>query len=110
MCKIFASALYVLLLVTSLSVNAEVRDPTTPLGHIASGAAGTGEQQFTLNSTLISSQRKLAIINGNTVREGQSIPGSADVKVQRISAQSVVLRQAEQTWVLQLSPSIVKRH
>ncbi len=77
----------------------DVRDPTTPLGHVATNATNNGAQQFALNSILISPQRKLAIINGNTLREGQ-----------RISAQAVVLQQADQTWVLRLSPSIVKRH
>lgn len=88
----------------------DVRDPTTPLGHIATSASKSAAQQFALNSILISPQRKLAIINGKTLREGQTVPGSGNVKVQRISAQSVVLQQADQTWVLRLSPSIVKRH
>lgn len=87
----------------------DVRDPTTPLGHVATHATNNGAQQFALNSILISSQRKLAIINGNTLREGQTVPGSGNVKVQRISAQTVVLQQADQTWVLRLSPSIMKK-
>ncbi len=88
----------------------DVRDPTTPLGHVATNATNNGAHQFTLNSILISPQRKLAIINGSTLREGQTIPGSTNVKLQRISAQAVVLQQADQTWVLRLSPSVVKRH
>ena len=86
-----------------------VRDPTMPLGHIVTGTTGQITQQFALNSILISAQRKLAIINGSSVREGQTIPGSANVIVKRISAQAVVLQQAEKTWLLRLSPSIVKR-
>jgi MSHA biogenesis protein MshK len=88
----------------------DVRDPTMPLGHITASASGKAVQQFTLNSILISPQRKLAIINGNTLREGQLIPGSANVKVQRISAQGVVLQHADEIQVLRLSPSIIKRH
>lgn len=88
----------------------DVRDPTTPLGHVATSATTRGAQQFALNSILISPQRKLAIINGSTLREGQTVPGTGNVKVQRISAQAVVLQQADQTWVLRLSPSIMKRH
>lgn len=91
--------------------NIDVRDPTTPLGHIAiSEAAVSDEQKFSLNSILISPQRKLAIINGATLREGQLVPGSGNVKVQRISAQTVVLQRADKTWMLRLSPSITKRH
>lgn len=112
MYKIIASSLCILLF--SMGVLAEsdtqvVRDPTTPLGHVTPSATNSDAQQFTLNSILISPQRKLAIINGSTLREGQLIPGSANVKVQRISTQAVVLQQAQQTWVLRLSPSIVKR-
>lgn len=110
MSKTLASILSVLFLCTSLFAIADVRDPTTPLGHMPGGAAGASEQQFVLNSVLISSQRKLAIINGSTLREGQLIPGTDNVKVQRISAQTVVLQQAERTWVLRLSPSIVRKH
>jgi len=112
--KHIASIFCMLLLSVSASANEtnglDVRDPTTPLGHIAASATANGAQQFYLNSILISPQRKLAIINGSTLREGQTVPGSGNVKVQRISAQAVVLQQADQTWVLRLSPSIIKRH
>ena len=112
MYKIIATSLCVLLFSMDgwAESNAlEVRDPTMPLGHVAAGASSKDAQQFTLNSILISPQRKLAIINGSTLREGELVPGSANVKVRRISAQAVVLQQAEQTCVLRLSPSIVKR-
>jgi MSHA biogenesis protein MshK len=112
--KIIASIFCMLLLSVSVLANEtngfDVRDPTTPLGHIAASVTTNGAQQFYLNSILISPQRKLAIINGSTLREGQTVPGSGNVKVQRISAQAVVLQQADQTWVLRLSPSIIKRH
>jgi len=112
--KIIASIVSLLFLGASVWANdtsvPDVRDPTTPLGHLATSATKNEAQKFALNSILISPQRKLAIINGSTLREGQTVPGSGNVKVQRISAQSVVLQQADQTWVLRLSPSIVKRH
>lgn len=114
MYKFTASIFCMLLLSANVLANEtnglDVRDPTTPLGHIATSATTNGVQQFYLNSILISPQRKLAIINGNTLREGQTVPGSGNVKVQRISAQAVVLQQADQTWVLRLSPSIIQRH
>lgn len=116
MYNIIASAFGVLLFSVSVGAWADaiskvdVRDPTRPLGHIAISATGSDTQTFSLNSILISPQRKLAIINGATLREGQLVPGSGNVKVQRISAQAVVLQRADQTWVLRLSPSILKRH
>lgn len=113
MYRILTTIFFVLLPGGSLLANEtnapDVRDPTTPLGHVVSNATKNGAQHFALNSVLISPQRKLAIINGSTLREGQTVPGSGNVKVQRILAQAVVLQQADQTWVLRLSPSIVKR-
>lgn len=87
----------------------DVRDPTTPLNHVV-GTAAEGDRQFTLNSILVSPQRKVAIINGSALREGQLVPGSGNVKVQKISTQAVVLQQITRTWVLTLSPSVVKKH
>lgn len=87
----------------------DVRDPTAPLGHISGGAVNS-EQQFTLNSILVSPQRKVAIINGSVLREGQVVPGSDDVKVQKISSQTVVLQQTNKTWVLKLLPDVVRRN
>lgn len=116
MFKSIAGSLCVLLLCSGVWANEtpvdsvrDVRDPTTPLGYTNMGVQ-TGEEQFALNSILISPQRKLATINGNALREGEVVPGSADVKVQRILNQAVVLQQADKTWVLRLSPSILKRH
>ncbi|MDF3011835.1 MAG: hypothetical protein K0Q78_39 [Cellvibrio sp.] len=113
MYKSIASSLCVLLFCAAPWANennpADVRDPTAPLGYNAVGAAADGEG-FALNSILISPRRKLAIINGNTLREGEMVPGVADVKVQKILTQAVVLQRADQTWVLKLSPIILKRH
>lgn len=89
--------------------SSEVRDPTSPL-NFRSDSAQQAATHFTLNSILVSPQRRVAIINGSTVREGQTIPGSRDVKVQKISTRAVVLQQANKTWVLNLAPSVVKRH
>ena len=114
MYKILASTFCLLLITTNILANEtstpDVRDPTTPLGHVATSTSNNDARQFVLNSILISPQRKLAIINGSTLREGQTVPGSANVKVQKISTQTVVLQQSDQTWVLRLSPSVVKRH
>lgn len=92
------------------SASANVRDPTSPLGFISKSESVVGAPQFDLSSILISPSRKLAFINGNALREGQTVPGADNVKVQRITRQEVVLQQVDKTWVLKLSPNIVKRH
>lgn len=111
MCKWYAC---LLLVVTSSYVVAqansdEFRDPTTPLG-FSGPASGDGKrQELVLDSVLYSAQRKLAIINGNSVREGQQIPASGGVKVQRILPQKVLLQQGDKTWSISLSPTVVNR-
>lgn len=108
--------LTVLLVVVSTAVWAEpggndgVRDPTTPLGHMSGFAGNQGEATLVLDSVLIGTKRKLAIINGETLREGQVLPGSNGIKVQRILPQTVVLQQGEKTWVLSMSPGVMKKH
>lgn len=95
--------------VDAANTNDMVRDPTTPLGYaVAPGIAAT--TNYTLSSVLISAQRKHAVINGATLREGQVVPGSDGVIVKRISPQTVVLQQHTKTWALRLSPSVVIRH
>jgi len=105
-----------LLLAAPLSLQAladdeqPLRDPTAPLGHkVAVGKAST-TNTYELNSILISAQRKLAIINGQTLREGQTIAGSSDVRVASISAKRVVLQQANKRWELSLSPTMIRKH
>lgn len=86
--------------------NTGVRDPTTPLGHSNAPASDGQMRALELHSVLISQQRKLAIINGNSVREGQQIPGAVGVKVQRILPQKVLVQQGDKTWAINLSPSV----
>jgi MSHA biogenesis protein MshK len=88
----------------------EPRDPTTPLGYTAGDLTDMPEQNFILDSVLIGSHRKLAIINGNSLREGQQIPGSGGIKVRRILPQKVILQQGGNIWSITLSPDVIKRH
>lgn len=87
----------------------DVRDPTTPLGQVT-GVGTTAASEWVLDSVLISPKRKLAVINGQTIREGEIIPGSNAIKIQHILPQSVVLQQGEKSWVLTMSPGVVKKH
>lgn len=109
MYKIFGSFFVFFLLCQYSMADDQVRDPTTPLGHVsASGAQVTN--QWVLSAVLVSPGRKLAVINGSTLREGQMLPESSGAKVQRILAQTVILQRGDQTWVLKLSPSVIKKH
>lgn len=85
---------------------ADVRDPTTPLEYRADSGGAASETEWVLDSVLISTKRKLAIINGETLREGQALPGGNSIIIQRILPQTVILQQGEKTWVLKMSPSV----
>lgn len=110
MCKKSLSLVLFSLLVLSLNAWSEetsLRDPTRPLGFYSSGKAAT--QKLQLNSILISSERKLAIINGQQLRENDVIKDSAGIRVKRIEANDVVLQQGEKTWRLSLNAMSVRR-
>ncbi|GAA3955642.1 general secretion pathway protein GspB [Allohahella marinimesophila] len=82
----------------------EIQDPTRPLnwraGPRAASSAAVARPKLAINSILISSARRLAIINGRSVAEGDTIEG---VKVQRVSADGVRLSWQGQQWTARLS-------
>lgn len=69
-----------------------LRDPTTPL---VASTSGQSESRLQLQSILTGAGSKLAIINGETVREGDTLPGRRDVVIERIEKQQVIVRTGE---------------
>lgn len=88
------------------------RDPTRPLGYqlVAGKTSVVKEAELKLSSVLISAQRKLAIINGQSLREGQVIPGTQGVVVVGIYARGVTVAQGERRWDLKMAPSVIKKN
>lgn len=104
--KILLTAM--LLGLTSFCVaSEELRDPTRPLGHIAANYAAK-ENTLRLQSVLISDTRKVAYINGQQLREQDTI-GSSNIKVIRIEANGVVVQQGEKRWRLELNKVVVRQ-
>lgn len=87
-----------------------LQDPTRPalieIAPVADGQAATPEQGPRLQSVLISPQRKLAIISGETYRLGQMV-GAA--KLVQIAADAVVLQQDGKQQVLLMYPGLEKK-
>jgi len=83
-------------------------DPTRPPGAAAGmpGAAEDAPVGTQLQSVLISSTRRLAIINGNTVAVGGMV---GEARVVRISETEVILKNGDETEVLKMYPGIEKR-
>lgn len=103
------NALLALLLAAGLcqaATNQPMRDPTQPLSFsINSKPSGP-----VLQSVLISSSRKVAIINGESLREGDTLAGLKNTSVQKIEANQVVLSGPEglQTIKLIAAPGFVR--
>lgn len=90
----------------TLADNETLRDPTRPLNHTVTSRS---PQALTLHSILISSERKLAIINGQRLRENDVVEGSGGVRIKRIGANDVVLQQGSKTWTLSLNTTSVRK-
>lgn len=104
---------YFLILFSILSTASEsLRDPTTPSGKTSSGFFLNGQtsQEFsayTLSSLLISSTRRIAIINQKRVQEGELIDGK---KVLKIAKEGVLIQgPGEQPRMLKMLTKEVRR-
>lgn len=86
-------------------VLAEVRDPTTPLSYVPSVRATSVEPAFVVQSILVSSLRKVAVINGHAIVEGQRIPDTS-VTLVKIHAHAVTLSDGKRAWNLALLPNV----
>jgi MSHA biogenesis protein MshK len=105
-CK-FSRIYFLIFFLSSLSFAEELRDPTMPI-HF-SGSVGTQPMvSLKLNSILISQQRRVAVINGQFVRQGEEIKGTG-FRVTGIHTNSVSLRSNESTRVLSLIDTKVKK-
>ncbi len=83
--KIFIYLLFVAMQVLLISVNATpLQDPTRPPNQQLQKKSlykGTSQYRWKLSSTLISSERKIATINGKLVRPGERINGAILVDI-----------------------------
>lgn len=86
-------------------------DPTRPPASVARPEENHGEEgagaRPTLQSVLLSRQRTLAIINGQTVKVGDRF---GEATVVKIAESEVVLRNGNGLQVLRLFPGIEKQH
>lgn len=82
---------------------AELADPTLPLDRRGQSRP---EVQLHLNSVLIASGRRLAVINGRQVSENDHVAGA---RVQRILPNRVIVYRDGRTWELRLHAGTVRR-
>jgi MSHA biogenesis protein MshK len=86
-----------------------MRDPTMPIGKSVSvNSNNSAVVVLQLNSILISQQRRLAVINGQSLRQGDDIKGTG-FRVTAIDAHSVRVQSNQTTRVLSLVNTKVKK-
>lgn len=86
----------------------EFSDPTRPLQYSAPVTGGVEGQGIELTSILIANDRKLVIINGQTLRELQTVKGVGAV-VKKIEADAVVLQQGDKIWRVALNNTAIRK-
>lgn len=91
------------------AVAQDIGDPTRPTPLRATAPVETvarPQQQWHLQSTLVAAQRRVAIINGRSVREGEMIDGARLVEVR---AGGVRLERGGESFELTLRAEAVQR-
>lgn len=102
--------LFLLMMLTAGTGHAEtLRDPTLPLGHTAVSGHITGERSLRLQSVLVSNSRRLAFINGQSLREQDIIKDSGATRVVQIDAKGVVLQRGAERWRLNLDNHVIRQ-
>lgn len=97
-------------LAVAVQAQETVADPTKPLGFVGATGAGTGNTQETiqLTSILIASDRKVVIINGQSLQESQTVKGVGAL-VKKIDADAVTLQQNGKVWRVALNNTAIRK-
>jgi MSHA biogenesis protein MshK len=82
-------------------------DPTRPASQDPAAAVhpGTPRRGWTLDSTLVAPDRRVAVINGKRVGEGESVDGARVIQIRQLD---VLLLAAGRRVTLRLLPDIVQ--
>jgi len=86
----------------------ELIDPTRPplVGKARPSDGGAGSRRgWTLESTLVAERRRVALINGELVSEGDSVDGARVIEIRELD---VVIGTPAGRRVLQLLPDVVE--
>ena len=85
-----------------------VNDPTKPLGFSGAASFASADNIITLTSILISSERRVAIINGELVKENQTIKNVGAI-VKKIDADAVTLQQNGKVWRVAINNTAIRK-
>ncbi|HZX28103.1 MAG TPA: MSHA biogenesis protein MshK [Telluria sp.] len=98
---------FLLAVLTSAAAHAQVADPTVPPPEARVNAEGQAVEAVVssaprLQSVLIGPHRRVAVIDGETVRQGQK---HRDAVLEKVTETEAVLRRGTEREVLKLFPS-----
>jgi predicted membrane protein len=82
------------------------RDPMQPYARGVAGAAAVAGPRFVLTAVLISSERRVAIVNGKPYQSGENVDG---VEIVRIESSAVHLREHGAEIVVPLGRAVPSR-
>lgn len=91
--------LLLVLLLTAPGLSFALQDPTRPPGYQPAAATPAPQRALTLDSILFSDHRRVAVIDGEALREGQSSDG---IRVIRIFKTRVLVSESGRERVLHL--------
>lgn len=92
-------------LLLSLSGNAlALKDPTRPTGHRS--VPGAVSQSLTLQSILFANSRRVAVINGRVLAEGEKL---GDIRIIAINKTGVVISRGGSTQTLRLNTVSIRQ-
>ncbi len=98
----------VLLGTSPLAAASTLADPTRPANAAmfsSNRALESANNGWILNSTLVAADRRVAVINGKHVIEGESVGNATVLKIQKLD---VLIQVAGKRITLKLLPDIVK--
>ncbi|MEZ5542574.1 MAG: hypothetical protein R3F42_11090 [Pseudomonadota bacterium] len=97
-----------ILLVALTAGAAALTDPTRPTGrgHAALLQPHAQRHDWRLDSTLVAPDRRVAVINGRQVSEGESVDGARVIEIRRLE---VLIQARGRQLTLQLLPDIVQQ-
>lgn len=101
-------ALMCVLLLALPTTGGVLIDPTRPVsqGRSMPVRPATVQSGWTLNSTLVAPTRRVAVINGKRVSEGESVDGARVIEIRKLD---VLIQTTGKRITLQLLPDIVRK-
>ena len=81
------------------TADAPIYDPMRPYGSVTSAGDGTAAPRFALTAVLISTTRRVAIVNGRPYERGETVNGA---EIVRIDSDAVHMREHGNQFVVPL--------